>query len=60
MLQEMNKLEIYSQLYDQRELVIDPYAGHVVQRDAWAEIDRLLDQLNILNLVGVTLEEASE
>jgi hypothetical protein len=42
------QLDIYQRLEDERRLVTDPNAGHVVKRDAWERIDFLLDSLVLL------------
>jgi hypothetical protein len=47
----MNKPEIYQALNEQRELVMDNNTGSFIVRQAWSEIDNLLDQLNSLNQV---------
>lgn len=47
------KRELYRQLDAQRHFVIDPDTGNVVRREAWAEINRLLDCLNELNALNV-------
>lgn len=45
----MSKPAIYELLHQEREIVIDPDAGHVVKREAWERIDWLLDCLGQLN-----------
>lgn len=50
------KVELYRLLNQQREFVIDKGTGNLVRREAWQEIDRLLDCLTDLGRMAMGVE----
>lgn len=50
------KRQLYYLINEQRQFVIDENTGNVVRRDAWLEIDRLLDALSELNALEVEVQ----
>jgi hypothetical protein len=53
----MTRYELYQQLNNEREIVIDSNSSHVVKKEAWERIDFLLDVMIDLNFLETVVTD---